>query len=112
MLEKDKVIIKKLIKYCDNISEILLTINNEKDKYLDNNIFQLSTDMCIFQIGELSSHMSEEFKQKHLDIPWAEMKGMRNIHAHEYDNVNREQMWITLTEDIPMLKSKLFKIEI
>ena len=109
MLEKDKIIIKKLIKYCDNISEILTTINNEKDKYLNNNIFQLSTDMCIFQIGELSSHVSTDFKKKHCDIPWAEMKGMRNIHAHEYDNVNREQMWITLTEDIPTLKSKLLK---
>ena len=112
MLEKDKIIIKKLIKYCNNISEILSTINNEKEKYLYNNIFQLSTDMCIFQIGELSSHMSEDFKLKHLDIPWAEMKGMRNIHAHEYDNVNREQMWITLTEDIPTLKCKLLKLDI
>ena len=40
------------------------------------------------------------------------MKGMRNIHAHEYDNVNREQMWITLTEDIPTLKCKLLKLDI
>lgn len=112
MLEKDKVIIRKLIKYCNNIKDILVSINNDKSVYLNNNIYQLSTDMCIFQIGELSTHMSEEFKLKHLEIPWAEMKGMRNIHAHEYDNVNREQMWITLIEDIPVLKSKLQKIEI
>ncbi len=111
MLKKDNVIIKKLIRYCDNINDILAEINNDKSVYLNKNIYQLSTDMCIFQIGELSTHMSEEFKLKHLEIPWAEMKGMRNIHAHEYDNVNREQMWITLTEDIPILKSKLLKIE-
>ena len=30
-------------------------------------------------------------------------------YAHEYDNVNRTQMWITLTEDIPSLKNKLLK---
>ena len=26
-------------------------------------------------------------------------------------NVDREQMWITLTEDIPVLKTKLLKIK-
>ena len=111
MLDKDKIIINKLIKYCNEINTILVSINNDKNTYLNNAIYQLSTDMCIFQIGELSIHMSDEFKLKHLNIPWAEMKGMRNIHAHEYDNVDREQMWITLTEDIPVLKTKLLKIK-
>lgn len=111
MLEKDRVIVEKLIKYCNNIYDILNSINNDKNIYLSNNVYQLSTDMCIFQIGELSTHMSEDFKLKHLDIPWAEMRGMRNIHAHEYENVDRRQMWITLTEDIPMLKNKLLKID-
>ena len=110
MLGKDKIIIKKLIKYCDSINEILVSINNDKNIYLNKSIYQLSTDMCIFQIGELSNHISDELKRRHLEIPWVEMKGMRNIHAHEYENINREQMWITLTEDIPILKSKLLKV--
>lgn len=112
MLNKDKIIIEKLIKYCDNIKEILEGIDNDKNTYLKSNLYQLSTDMCIFQIGELSIHMSDGFKLKHIEIPWAEMRGMRNIHAHEYENVDREQMWITLTEDIPNLKNKLLKINI
>ena len=70
MLEKDKIIIKKLIKYCNNINDILVGINNDKSVYLNKNIYQLSTDMCIFQIGELFTHMSEEFKLKHLEIPF------------------------------------------
>ncbi len=110
MQSKDKVILKKLIKYCNEIERILDSIDNDKSRYINEIIYQLSTDMCVFQLGELSVHMSEEFKLKHLDIPWAEMRGMRNIHAHEYDNVNREQMWITLVEDIPKLKDKLLKI--
>ena len=107
MLEKDKVILQKIVKYCDKIKELLDEIENKKETYLKKEIYQLSTDMCIFQLGELSVHVSEDFKLKHLEIPWAEMKGMRNIHAHEYDNVNREQMWYTLTEDIPKLKEKI-----
>ena len=107
MLEKDKTILQKIIKYCNKIKELLDEIQNKKEIYLNKEIYQLSTDMCIFQIGKLSVHISEDFKLKHLEIPWAEMKGMRNIHAHEYDNINREQMWYTLTKDIPKLKEKI-----
>ena len=28
-------------------------------------------------IGEAASHLPEEFKEQHLDIPWYQMKGMR-----------------------------------
>lgn len=110
MLEKDSIILKKILKYCNIIKELLDSFEFSRDDYINKQIFQLSTDMCIFQIGELSIHVSEDFKLKHLDIPWAKMKGMRNIHAHEYDMVDREQMWITLTEDIPKLEEKIFKL--
>lgn len=66
--------------------------------------------MCVYQIGELSIYISEDFKKEHLEIPWANMRGMRNIHAHEYDNVNRIQMWNTLVNDIPTLKNIIFKL--
>ena len=35
---------------------------------------------------------------------------MRNIHAHEYEKINFNYIWITLTEEIPDLKNKLQKI--
>ena len=110
MLEKDKVILEKIIKYSDKIFDLLKKFNSSKEVYLKEEMYQLSTDMCVYQIGELSIHVSEDFKLKNLNIPWAEMRGMRNIHAHEYDNVNREEMWYTLVNDIPDLKNKILKL--
>lgn len=37
-------------------------------------------------------------------IPWRLIKGMRNLHAHDYENVDMEIVWNTLIEDIPALK--------
>lgn len=110
MREKDKEIIEKILKYCTQIEKIIDEFKEKNIKYIENTIFQLSTDMCIFQIGELSIHVSDNFKIEHTDVPWAEMRGMRNIHAHEYDNVDREKMFRTLIEDIPNLKKKLESI--
>ncbi len=32
---------------------------------------------------------------------------MRNLHAHDYENVDMEIVWNTLREDIPVLEQNL-----
>ena len=99
-----------MIKYCDKILDIYKNENLTKDKYMSSDIIQLAIDMCIFQLTELSIHLDDDFKLKHLDIPWAQIKGMRNIHAHEYDKIDRNLIWNTIDNDIETLKNKLLKI--
>ena len=63
--------------------------------------------MCIIQIGELVSRLPDAFVEAHTHIPWRAIKGMRNLHAHDYDSVNLEIVWQTLTVEIPALKAQL-----
>lgn len=107
---KNKVIVKKMIKYCDKILEIKDKENLTKEKYMHSDVIQLAIDMCIFQLTELSLHLDDDFRIKHLDIPWAQIKGMRNIHAHEYDKIDRNIIWNTIDNDIRDLMNKLQKI--
>lgn len=54
--------------------------------------------------------MSEDFKEKHSDIPWREITGLRNILIHEYFGIDLELTWITVTNSLPELKQKLSAI--
>ncbi len=112
MQRKDKniIIVEKMIKYCNKIIDIKNKEELTKEKYMESDIIQLAIDMCIFQLTELSVHLDDEFKLKHLDIPWAQIKGMRNVHAHEYDKIDRNIIWNTINKDIEDLKDKLKKI--
>lgn len=112
MQHKDKniIIVEKMIKYCDKIIDIKNKEELTKEKYMESDIIQLAIDMCIFQLTELSVHLDDEFKLKHLDIPWAQIKGMRNVHAHEYDKIDRNIIWNTIESEISLLKNKLVKI--
>lgn len=65
--------------------------------------FQYACNMCIIQPGELVSRFSDKFIEEHDQIPWYAIKGMRNLHAHDYDRVDLKIVWNTLTEDIPDL---------
>jgi uncharacterized protein with HEPN domain len=66
--------------------------------------------MRIIVIGEAVNELSNEFKEKHADLPWHKAVGLRNRIAHGYLMVDPEVVWDTITKDFPEFKSKLEKI--
>lgn len=58
-------------------------------------------------IGEAVSSISPEVEASHPEIPWLDMRGMRNIVIHEYFQVNLSIIWQTLQEDLVPLESSL-----
>ena len=106
----NKIILRKMIGYCENIDELMKKYNSSFELYLSDISFQYSCNMCILQIGELTTRLSKDFKVQHSEIPWHLIKALRNIHAHEYESIDFNGMWDTLTEDIPELKASLAKI--
>ena len=69
--------------------------------------YQDACSLVIIQIGEFVGRLSDEFKDDHPEIPWNDIKGMRNIHAHNYDNVMFDLVWESISEDLPYLKEYL-----
>ena len=99
MSGNDPIVLKKIIKYCNEIADM---INGASfDDYLGNTMMQYACGMCIIQIGELISRLSDEFIREHNIIPWRAIRAMRNIYAHDYEKTNHKTIWTTLTEDIP-----------
>lgn len=106
----DRIIIKKIIGYCDDIKNLMIRFDATLEQYINDIAFQYSCNMCILQIGELTTRLSENFKIKYDYIPWHSIKGLRNIHAHEYEKIDFEGMWDTLNDDIPELRDNMSKI--
>lgn len=107
MKNEDILLIKKMIKYCDDIGTLMKKFDMDFERYKMDISFQYLCNMCIIQIGELANRVSEETKEASKNIPWRAIKGMRNLHAHDYENVDLEIVWNTLLEDIPVLKKSL-----
>jgi uncharacterized protein with HEPN domain len=61
-------------------------------------------------IGEASKNISDDFKQKYPDVSWKEMRGMRNFVTHQYFGVELSDIWSTVINDIPLLKTQIQKI--
>ena len=60
--------------------------------------------MCVLQIGELTVHLTDDFKVKYSSMPWQDIKRMRNIAAHRYGSFDIDVLWDTIANDIPSLR--------
>ena len=74
-------------------------------KFAENTVYKNAVAMCVLQIGELANRLSENFRDAtEKEIPWKQVKGLRNVVAHEYGKIDEEVLWETVTEDIPALR--------
>lgn len=53
------------------------------------------------------SSNSPQFIEQHPELPWAQMRGMRNVAVHEYFSIDLEIVWITVRDDLPKLKQQI-----
>jgi uncharacterized protein with HEPN domain len=58
-------------------------------------------------IGEAAARLSPELRHRHPDIPWPRVIGMRNILIHGYFAIDLEEVWATVEERVPVLRSQV-----
>lgn len=56
-------------------------------------------------IGEASSSVPAEIRERYPQIPWAKMRAMRNILVHRYFGLNLQILWDTVQQDLPALET-------
>lgn len=65
-------------------------------------------DMAI--IGESVQTIPPDVQALHPEIPWVDVRGMRNIVIHEYFQVNLAIVWQTIQEDLIPLAISLHQL--
>jgi len=94
---------KMAVSYLENIS---------LEDFLNNYLVQDAVIRRIEVIGEASSRISKESKQRYSHLPWKEMKGMRNLLIHEYDDINLDEVWNTVKTELPTLIKQIQELNL
>jgi uncharacterized protein with HEPN domain len=58
-------------------------------------------------IGEAASRVSDQIVDANPEVPWRDMRDMRNILVHEYFGVSIEILWDTVQSNLPPLVAPL-----
>lgn len=98
--------------FLNHILENCLVIE-EKVKESSEADFYKSTDLQdifirrIEVIGEAVKHLPKDFTEKHPEIPWKKIAGMRDMLIHHYFDVDYNLLWITASKIIPPFRKQV-----
>jgi len=70
-------------------------------------MLQLALTRLVEIVGEAASRVSISTREKHREIPWPDIVGMRNRLIHGYDVVDLDLLWDTIETDLPPLIAQL-----
>jgi len=68
---------------------------------------QWAVEMGLIRIGEAVHRFPVGVRETYPDQPWREIVAMRNFAAHQYDDLDPQRVWRTLTISVPALRDYL-----
>jgi len=86
-----------------------------KDNFLADKKTQQAVILNIIVIGEAATKIADEcpeFAAAHTNVPWKQMRGMRNRMAHGYFEINLDIVWDTVQQSLPELQRQLLRIQL
>jgi uncharacterized protein with HEPN domain len=67
---------------------------------------QMAVAMAFVLIGEAATRINSRFPDfvaDHPEIAWTKIRGMRNLIAHDYNELDLPVVWRTLRNELPVL---------
>ena len=110
MNEKDMRWAETIIDYCNRIDDYLSRFDDDKEIYMSDNLYKDACALVIIQMGEFANRFSDEFREEFDGIEWKQLIGLRNIPAHNYENIVDDIIWEIIHEDVPEIREYLEKV--
>ena len=100
-----------IVDIIDAIDKAESFVNGMKFEVFEKDVKTSFAVIRAFEImGEAVGKIPSSVRNKHKEIPWKEMAGMRHKLIHEYFGVKPRVVWKTIKQDLPKVKPHLLII--
>lgn len=112
---------EKLSNELDTIHLIIRRIQGSLKAYDDETFAknQEAIDAMAYRlamVGEHCKRLPDDLKERHPNLPWRKMVGMRNIVSHAYEKIDTGIVWSAATVDLPqiekMVREELLRLDL
>ncbi|HET7389096.1 MAG TPA: HepT-like ribonuclease domain-containing protein [Nocardioidaceae bacterium] len=93
------LVLRDLLAFADMAARL---VARGRAAYDADETLRLAAEAVLHKIGEAVARLPDEFVAAHPEVPWRSMKGMRNIVAHAYEQVDYQIVWNSLERRLPL----------
>ena len=108
----DKIVIYRIDSLLEHID---LVLNDTEcvsiETFAKSSLLLRATCFSIAQIGERMVQLEKTLSKKYPHLPWDDARGMRNVIVHDYGHADVEEVFSTIHNDLPKLKSEFLLIK-
>jgi len=108
MKKDDKVYLRHVLDAIAQVEDYLK--GTTAKKFLQTRLLQDAVVRQLEIIGEASRYLSNEFHERHPEIPWGQIIGLRNRLIHAYFSINFQTIWEIIEHDLPSLKQNVERL--
>ncbi|MFN7302579.1 MAG: DUF86 domain-containing protein [Bacteroidia bacterium] len=101
--------------YLEHISDCIAKIKSytkdcSEEQFLQSTIIQDAVIRNFEVIGEATKHLDSTFREKHPEIAWKKVAGLRDKLIHDYIGVDLWAVWGVVENFLPELELYVLKI--
>jgi len=108
MDKRDKTLLLKILDEASIIADLIEGFNC--DTFIKDEKTKRAVSMTLINIGELVKLVSDKLRQDNPSIPWRSIAGLRDVAAHGYMTLRMEDIWETVSVDVPVLRNQIGKM--
>lgn len=103
---RDQTTLIRLLEHLDYAVEDASAAHSADELYADRMRFNSVVEE-LTQVQECAKRLSDDCRATMPDLPWNELRALRNILVHEYDSIDADSLYATATRDAPELAERL-----
>lgn len=98
---------KELLHIMSWLERVEEVVQHGEDAYRADDLLQEAGDSLMMKLGEAAKRLTRLGVLAPEGVDWALAIANRNFIIHQYDEINRNQTWLTLARDLPAWRSSL-----
>lgn len=107
----DEITLLRIDLVLKHIDEVLNDVNDVSlNELKKSSLLVRAVSFSIAQIGEQMNKLEKALGTKYPDLPWKSAVAMRNVIVHDYGRADVDQIYSTITNDLPLLKQSFLEI--
>jgi uncharacterized protein with HEPN domain len=99
--KRDRIALIEIVEAADLVADF--TSGFDLDQFLADARTCNAVAMQVLVLTEASVHLSDAAKESLGELPWGQIRGLRNRIAHGYLTIDFAQLWEIATGDVPDL---------